>query len=82
MTLADFILARVAEGVVPIERQAEEGDDLHPPGEPCSYCEKTWAARRYVEDPDRPLVEWRDEELRALAAIWSDHPDYNEEWAQ
>ncbi|GAA1138517.1 DUF6221 family protein [Nocardioides aquiterrae] len=91
MTLTDFLLARIAEDVA----GAEAADAVPAPwgfwddGRVLAECE---AKRRIVGlhgrvDPcdahDGATLETVEcDTLRALAAVYADHPDYREEWRQ
>ena len=49
----------------------DRGESL--PGADCGVC-------YYIGTPGSPAG-WPCRTLRALAAVWSDHPDYDQEWA-
>jgi hypothetical protein len=92
--LTDFILARVVEDEAEVdallgewgrladgrrlERQCEAYRrivELHTPADEatCPLCVD--ASGHHVTDEAHPC-----RTLRALASIWSDHPDYRQEW--
>jgi len=83
-TLTEFLLARIAEDEVEAEdnepywggwSRAHEARVL-------AECE---AKRRIIETAsmiDMIENEWGASILRTLAAVYSDHPDYRQEWKQ
>lgn len=96
LTLADFLLARIAEDEASIDEMVRGGDPSWWSADRMLYeCE---AKRRIVEGRtgiphpsdgcdgscDGPndhwhlVYEW--DVLRALAAVYADHPDYREAW--
>lgn len=93
MTLAEFVLARIAEDEAAASRWVYDWgggdlDDLE--DRVLRQCE---AFRRIVElhepvdeEPDGWCNRcdgdgWPCGTMAALASIWSDHPDYRQEWA-
>ena len=88
MTLTDFLLARIAEDEAVARSLTYNWSD---PQESLRrrFIADVEAKRRIVEEHDRHRGECdRDyqfgdqpcETLRALASVYSDHPDYREEW--
>ena len=89
MTIAEFLLARIAEDEEWVRHPDwcravadDQACDCDGPARVLAECE---AKRRIVErEPlwnDPPEVrELYDDTLRDLAAIYADHPDYDEEW--
>lgn len=86
MTLTEFLLTRIAE--------AEVAADCYPDPPLPRVLAECHAKRRIVEDFEALLADYRvthDPQTEArrfqaavsmshLAAVYADHPDYNEEW--
>jgi hypothetical protein len=87
MTLTDFLLARIAK----VEASIESARTATPDVDQDTFESWAWVKRDRAEcAAKRQIVEnatnmhtsgpdW-DEAVRILAAIYSDHPDYREEW--
>ena len=80
-TLTEFLLARIAED----EDEAEDNEpywggwsSAHE-ARVLAECE---AKRRIVEELSHDGLGPREWMLRVLAAVYSDHPDYRQEWKQ
>jgi len=102
MTLAEFLLARIAEDrIVAAESQRDPWRVGHKascdwPGDMPGYCSCDATARALAEcEAKRRIVElyggdvpdeWRGvpsrpmQALASLAAVYADHPDYDEAW--
>lgn len=90
MTLTEFVLARVAEDEAAI-RADLVGRDFPDPARVLAECDAMRRIVGYREQYDHPqtltdlmmypaLTVPLDRVLRILAAIWSDHPDFDEAW--
>jgi hypothetical protein len=74
-TLTEFLLARIAED----EEMVEPVMIVHPD----RFLAECVAKRRIVEDLDTAKVRERvalHRVMRHLAAVYSDHPEYDEAW--
>jgi hypothetical protein len=86
MTLTEFLLARIAED----EAEMAEAVRLRHPGltirrSPSRFEAECEAKRRILETCETYEYEVTnaygyDDVLRALAAVYADHPDYDEAW--
>lgn len=90
MSLTEFLTARIKE-----DEQMANLRDRAKYGPPIRALRETEAKRRIVEasrsyhegdqnpGPDDPDGGWAlSIALRALAAVYADHPDYRDEWRQ
>ena len=57
---------------------AEHGRDDHSTADYCETCAEWWKSE-VGEGP--PGVAWPCPSLRAIAAVYADHPNYDPEWA-
>lgn len=90
LTLSEFLLARLAEDAyaVMLHDQAPRMDCL--PGSPPAWWQRLAARQEAEVAAKRAIIEahTRDEldaltgswELRVLATVYADHPDYDEAW--
>jgi hypothetical protein len=76
VTLAEFILARVAEDEVGWQVAATAQRQFGK-GHARQHLAQCRATRHIVEGCVESQYRWI---LQEVAAIWSDHPDYREEW--
>ena len=86
MDLKTFLLARIAEDEAEANGQlgAEYYTDGAWPEEVAARVLAECAAKRAIIFGAKPFAcaDMHDESLRALAAVYADHPDYQPEWAQ
>jgi hypothetical protein len=82
MTLTDFLLARIAEDEqrIRLDVEALESFTIDPHQMLADYGAKRLIVELHGSQVTPEGESYWSPEIRALAAVYADHPDYRSEW--